>query len=303
MKLSKRIQEEFSAFAIPGAATFVETSGGLTALDLATDTARARIYLQGAHVAEWKPGHSDPVLFMSGRSHFAPGKAIRGGVPVCFPWFANRAGVTGAPAHGFARTTEWSVESLHQTPNGEIDVAFDLSDTPASREHWPYAFAARYRVRIGLTLSMTLEVENTGAGAFSFEEALHTYFRVSDVGQVEVGGLENTEFIDKVDAFSRKRLGSEPLRFSSETDRVFVKTASTCVLRDPGLRREIVVEKSGSATTVVWNPWSAKAKAMADFGDDEWPGMLCIETANTGENSITLPGGQKHTMTATVFVR
>jgi D-hexose-6-phosphate mutarotase len=165
---------------------------------------------------------------------------------------------------------------------------------------WPHDFAARFVVEITAHLTMTLEVENTSGSSFQFESALHTYFAVSDVRHVSVTGLENAAYIDKTDAFARKQLGPEPLRFTAETDRVFPGATGACVIHDPGLNRNIVVEKSGSATTVVWNPWIAKAAAMADFGDDEWARMLCIETANTGDDAITLASGAKHALTQTV---
>ncbi len=285
---------------IPGLATFTIGPGGLTALDIATPLARARIFIHGAHVADWAPAGAQPMLFMSAASHFAPDKPIRGGVPICFPWFGGRAGHPQSPAHGFARSAEWHVESLAQEPDGTITATFTITDDSATRAHWPHAFLARYRVRVGTTLEMTLEIENRDTNPFTFEEALHTYFAVSAVQAVEVRGLEGAEYVDKVDAGARKRLGSEPLCFTGETDRVFPSTTATCVLHDPGFKRDIVIEKSGSATTVVWNPWVAKAKAMADFGDDEWPGMACIETANAGADAITLAPGATHSMTARI---
>lgn len=285
---------------LPGLASFVSGPGDLIVLEITTPLASARIFPHGAHVAEWTPAGAKPVLFMSGSSHFADGKPIRGGVPICFPWFGGRAGHPESPAHGFVRSTTWMVESITHDPDGTIVASFFTSDSDATRTLWPHAFLARHRVRIGKTLEMTLEVENRGVAPFTYEEALHTYFAVSAVQAVEVRGLEGAEYIDKVEAFARKRLGSEPLRFTAETDRVFPGTTTTCVLHDPGLKRDIVVEKSGSATTVVWNPWVAKAKAMADFGDDEWPGMACIETANAGENAVTLAAGATHSMTARI---
>jgi D-hexose-6-phosphate mutarotase len=288
---------------LPGAAAFHLHLGGLVALDIATPLARARIFVHGAHVAEWTPAGQEPVLFMSEQSHFAAGKAIRGGVPICFPWFGGRAAHPQSPAHGFVRTVEWTVESLAQEPGGTVVAIFAIADSEATRAYWPHAFRARLRVRIGQTLELSLAVENTGPEPFTYEDALHTYFCVADVRSAEVTGLEGAEFIDKVEAFARKRQPAEPLRFTGETDRVFPNTTTTCVLHDPGLRREVVVEKTGSATTVVWNPWIAKAKAMADFGDDEWPGMACIETANAGENALTLAPGATHTTTARISVR
>lgn len=288
---------------IPGLATFTEGSGGLTALDIHTPAAQGRIYVHGAHVASWTPTGTAPVLFMSQQSLFAPGKAIRGGVPVCFPWFAARASDPKSPAHGFVRTAEWTVESLTAEPDGTVVATFTFSETEATRGYWPHAFRARFQVRMGKELEMIFTVENRDTQPFTYEVALHTYFSVSAIQAVEVTGLEGAAYIDKVEAFAKKEQPAEPIRFFGETDRVFPGTTATCVLKDPGLNREIVVEKSGSATSVVWNPWVAKAAAMADFGDEEWPGMACIETANAGADSITLAPGASHTMTAKISVR
>lgn len=283
-------------------ATFAEGPGGLKVLDVATPLATARFFLYGAHVAEWTPAGAKPVIFMSASSHFAHGKPIRGGVPVCFPWFGGRAGHPQSPPHGFARLEEWTVESLAREEDGTIALSLTLSDSAATRVHWPHAFLVRHRVRVGAVLEMALEVENRGAAPFTFEEALHTYFAVSAVQVAEVCGLEGAEYLDKVDGGARKRQPAEPLRFTAETDRVFPGTTAACVLHDPGWQRDIVIEKSGSATTVVWNPWVAKAKAMADFGDEEWPGMACIETANAGADAVALAPGAAHVMTARISI-
>jgi glucose-6-phosphate 1-epimerase len=239
---------------------------------------------------------------VSHRSPFAADKPIRGGVPLIFPWFGSRADHPESPAHGFARTAEWQVESLSEDGDGVVTAAFRLTADARTRTLWPYDFSLGYRVAIGRTLTLTLEVENTSSEPFTFEDALHTYFAVADVRQTATSGLENAEYIDKTDAFLRKKQGPEPLRLTRETDRVFENTRQTCVLDDPGLHRRITVEKSGSQTTVVWNPWSAKAAAMTDFGDDDWPRMLCIETANTGANAITLAPGKTHSNRAVISV-
>jgi glucose-6-phosphate 1-epimerase len=286
---------------VPATARLTEQNG-MPILEIIGPTGGAAIHLQGAHLTHWQPTGAEPVLFVSGKSHFAPGKAIRGGVPVCFPWFANRAGHPESPAHGFVRASDWKVASVTSNPDESVTVHFEFTDSEFTRGLWPHPFRVDYRITAGAKLEMSFEVENTGSQPFSYEAALHTYFRVSDASKVEITGLEGTEYIDKVDNSSRKRLDPAPLRFTGETDRVFVNTTTTTRLVDPRLNRTIVVEKSGSSTTVVWNPWIAKAKAMADFGDDEWPCMACIETANSGENSITLQPGQKHTMVARIWI-
>ena len=287
---------------IPGIATFEYGSGELLRLAIHSPLAEAQIYLHGAHVSHFQPAGAQPVLFMSRQSFFTPARPIRGGVPLIFPWFGARAGHPEAPAHGFTRVTEWQVESIAIDGDQIVTAAFQLASSSQTREAWPHDFVLRYRVAVGRTLSMTLEVENTGTDAFTFENALHSYFSVGDVRETATTGLENAEYLDKTDAMQRKKLGAEPIRITQETDRVFENTRQACVLEDSRLKRRITVEKAGSETTVVWNPWTAKAAAMADFGEDEWARMLCIETANAGANAITLAPGEKHSMRTVVSV-
>ncbi|MDB6173143.1 MAG: aldose epimerase [Chthoniobacteraceae bacterium] len=238
---------------------------------------------------------------MSAASHFSPGKAIRGGVPICFPWFGPRAGHPESPAHGFARTTAWEVESVECAAD-IVTLILRLNATDKTRALWPHDFVLRHRITIGATLEMTLETQNLSTTPFDIEEALHTYFVVSNARNVSISGLSNSAYVDKVDAGARKVQDSAPIRITGETDRVYPSSQSACVIEDPGLQRRITVEKSGSDTTVVWNPWIAKASSMADFGDDEWPGMLCVETANSGENAVTVSPGESHSMTASISV-
>ncbi len=258
---------------------------------LQTSEAEAHIYTHGAHVAHFQPCGQKPVLWMSAKSWFEPGKPIRGGVPVCFPWFGpgRDPSAPQTPGHGTARLQEWKVERT--TSNGLV-----LGLTLAS---WQMQFT----VEIGAALAMTLDVRNAGSAAATFEEALHTYLAVGDIRQVSVEGLENTDYLDNTVGLARKRQGAEPIRFAGETDRVYLDTRATCVVNDPVWKRKLIVEKSGSDATVVWNPWIAKAKAMPDFGDDEWPGMLCIETANCKQHAVTLASGAMHTMRAVVRVQ
>lgn len=290
------------ALEIPDLARFEPGAGGLTRLAITTPLAEAHVCLHGAHVTHFQPAGHAPVLFVSGRSFFETGQPIRGGVPVCFPWFATRAGHPESPAHGFARTMEWEVESLSVDGDQTVLAVLRLGANDATRAHWPHDFVLRHHIVIGRRLAMLLEVENVSGEPFQFEEALHTYLAVGDIREASVTGLENAAYRDKTDGFQAKTQGAEPLRFAGETDRIFEHTRAACVLEDPRAARRITVEKSGSATTVVWNPWSEKAAAMPDFGDDEWPRMACIETANAGANAITLAPGAKHAMRAVISV-
>ena len=294
---------DFRHWEIPSLAVFEDAPGGLVRLRVSTALCNAQVWLHGAHVTHYQRIGEEPLLFLSAASHFAPGKPIRGGVPVIFPWFGPREGRPDSPAHGFARTLPWNVESLAADDGGNISLTLRLDSDDATRAHWAHEFVLRHRITFGAKLAMELEVENVSGAPFQFEEALHTYLAVSDVRQARVTGLEGTAYLDKVDSFQRKLEAAQPITIVGETDRIYLSTRTACVLEDPGLSRRIVVEKAGSDATVVWNPWIAKAKAMSDFGDDEWPAMLCIETANVGESAITLPAGATHTMRATLGVQ
>jgi glucose-6-phosphate 1-epimerase len=289
--------------ALPHGVVLDTGAGGLPRLTIATGRCSAEMYLHGAHLCRWQPdGHPHPVLWMSRRSWFDTGKPIRGGVPVCFPWFGPRSGAPKAPGHGFARTQPWTLDSVTSAPDGAVLVTLSLGANDVSRAYVENVFELRYAARIGADLSLSLTVVNKGATPLVFEQALHTYLTVHDVRQVDVTGLAGATYIDKADGGARKREGPEPIRIAAETDRLYLDTEASVTLADPGLQRRIIVSKTGSRSSVVWNPWVAKSAAMPDFGDDEWPGMLCIETANAGDNLVrVLPGGS-HEMTTHLTV-
>jgi glucose-6-phosphate 1-epimerase len=180
-----------------------EPSNGLPSLAIRSPLADARVYLHGAHVAEYRPAGQEPVLFMSKSSWFQPGKPIRGGVPLIFPWFGPRAGHPGSPAHGFARTRPWTVESTAAAADGTATVVLSLTDDEATRTLWPHPFSLRYTVVVGATLSMSLTTRNTGSAPFTFEQALHTYLAIPSIHDASVTGLAGVEYIDKVDNFAR----------------------------------------------------------------------------------------------------
>lgn len=273
--------------------------GGLPRLVVAGPSGSAEIYLQGAHVTSWAPVGQDPVLWMSRRSQYAAGSALRGGVPVCFPWFGPSA--SGGPLHGFARTTDWTLVDVVEQDD-DVVLTFALEDTEASRASvWPHPFGAVYRVTVGATLRLELEVTNRGTVPFTFEEAFHTYLAVGDVREISIEGLEAMGFVDRLVGDGEQAPTGEPLRITGETDRVYAQPG-TVVVHDPA-RRDLAVEADGSADVVVWNPWVAKSAAMADFGDDEWTSMVCVETGNVRGGAITLGTGASHTLTATIAAK
>lgn len=287
-----------SKFTIPQIVHFDAGEGGLTRIIVTTGAAEAHIYLQGGHVWHYQPEGQIPVLSANTKSWFEPGKPIRGGVPVCFPWFGQRADDPQAPNHGFARLDPWQVESVTQTGADQVEITLAFFAEHKTQEQWPHKFELRHRVTIGPSLAMELLTRNIDSSPFTYEQALHTYFSVSDVRNVKVHGLENTFYLDKGDVDQPIQQPSTPLTFTSETDRVYINTQATCILEDPGSHRKIVIEKSGSNTTVVWNPWLDKARDMPDFSDDQWTGMLCIETCAAKDDAVTLQPGQEHVLRA-----
>lgn len=278
--------------------TFDETTSGLTRARVTAADCEAEVFLQGAHLARLTR-RGDPLLFMSEKSLYQPGKALRGGVPLIFPWFGNHPTNRALPAHGFARTAEWSLEDVHREQRDAV-LGFRLVSTDKTREIWPHEFILDYKIRIGEDLILTLRTENRGSSAFRYEEAFHTYLTVADIHRITIEGLGGAEYIDKTDAMRRKRVEGKTLSITRETDSVFVHTTATCVVDDRVLRRRLILEKEGSRSTVVWNPWQEKAKALSDFGDDEWRRMICIETANAGEDAVTLAPGESHQMSVRV---
>jgi glucose-6-phosphate 1-epimerase len=285
-------------FGIPGVVRFERGAGGLARAVAAVRGATAHVYLHGAHVTHYQPPSSPPLLFTSPRSAFGPGRAIRGGVPVIFPWFGPNPDDPHAAEHGFARVLEWEVESVGLEQDG-VAIALSLAPSAATRAAWPHAFLLRYRVTVGpAALEMALSVENRSAALFSFQEALHTYVHVGDAEAARVRGLEGTTYLDKADGMTRKRQGQEPVRVRGLTDRVYLDTGGSCVIDDPVLRRSVRIDKRGSRTTVLWNPGQEKASTMADLGPEAWRSMLCVETANAADNAVRLAPGERHEMSA-----
>jgi glucose-6-phosphate 1-epimerase len=239
---------------------------------------------------------------MSESSRYEPGAPIRGGVLICFPWFGPRAGDPSAPVHGVARVGAWKLDGVSLEAGGSVNARLSLDCGTLASPHVTHNLVLAYELRLGRGLLMALTVTNPAEVPTTFEQALHTYFAVGDVRKVSVAGLEGAIYVDKVDGAKRKTQTDALITIAGETDRLYLDTGAAVTLEDPGLGRRIRVEKAGSRSTVVWNPWVEKSKAMPDFGDDEWARMICIETANAADNAVTIPPHASHTMTAVISV-
>lgn len=280
--------EALRRFEIPGRVSIIEGNGELPKVEVTADHSSAEIYLHGAHVTDFQRHGESPLLFMSQCSRFARNQPIRGGVPIILPWFGPRE---GEPAHGFARLTDWVLHETSALPEGGATLRFSLPETSASGM-WP-AFTANYVVTVAEKLTLELILTNASRDRqFAFENCLHTYFHVGDIAQVSVIGLKGIGYLDKVENYAPKTEAAEAITFNAEVDRTYLDTTGTVEIQDRALGRKIIVEKSGSRSTVVWNPWVAKSQQMPDFGDDEYKQMVCVESGNVGRNKVTLGLGQ-----------
>ncbi|HXG46049.1 MAG TPA: D-hexose-6-phosphate mutarotase [Methylomirabilota bacterium] len=282
------IPEHLKKFEIPGRVTVLEGNGELPKIEVTTDWSTAEIYLHGAHVTDFQRKGEPPLLFTSRFSRFMAGQPIRGGVPIVFPWFGAREGES---MHGFARTSEWELHEAATVPDGGVSLRFRLPETAESAT-WP-PFRANYVVTVTDALTLELIITNASPDSnFSFENCLHTYFAVGDVAAVSVAGLQGARYLDKTDNFTAKVDSAEAVRITGETDRVYEDASGTVEIIDPKLSRRIRIEKSGSASTVVWNPWMTKSQQMPDLGSEDYRRMLCVESGNVGKNKLTLAPGR-----------
>ncbi len=268
---------------------------GLLYIEITNEFAKAAIQLQGAHLTQWQPHNSKPVIWLSEGAKFVTKKSIRGGIPICWPWFGAHQTKPEFPAHGFARTVMWQIESTELLNSGETQLVLSLhsDNIPASQ------FNADTRVECIFTIGQTLELElvtyNHSQDTIRIGEALHTYFNVSDVRNIIIGGLAECEYLDKLDNFHSK-LQSGNIEIKQEVDRVYISTDQDCIIEDIGFNRKIIITKKGSLSTIVWNPWLETATKMGDLGDNGYLNMICVESGNAVNDVVAIEAGQKHSL-------
>jgi glucose-6-phosphate 1-epimerase len=285
-------------FRIPGTVVVTEGSGGLTTVRINTEQCSGEVYLLGGQVTRWKPAGAEEVLWLSQHSLFQVGKAIRGGVPICFPWFGAKADDPKAPSHGFVRNREWQLESV-KAHGGAVSVSLLTCSDPSTTPFWSADFELRLLATFGAQLTLELQLTNTGSQPVRAEEALHAYFTVADPRQISISGLESTDYIDKTEGNALKTQSGET-KITSETDRVYLNTLHEVEILDPVLKRRITIKKENSLNSVVWNPWIEKAHSLSDFGDEEWKQMVCVEPSNVAKHAVLIPPGRQHTLRVAV---
>lgn len=271
---------------------------GLPALLIRTPLAAAALSLHGGQLLSYAPKGFDDLLWLSPDSKRAP-DAIRGGVPVCWPYFGRQGQADDVPQHGFARNTAWTLVEAANGPDGETTIELSLP------EHAGTPLRLSQTLRIGRGLTQSLTTRNTGTAPVAFTQALHTYFRVGDARRVQVDGLDGLAYADKYDGREHLQAGAWRLhdpRDPGRSDRIYHRVGGRYVLHDPVLRRRIELRTSSSRSLVVWNPGEQGIAAIGDAPADGWRHFVCLEAANAGEDVIELAPGGTHTLRQTIDV-
>ena len=268
--------------------TVKELENGFRYLEVKNQHATAKIALQGAHLFHYQAKDKEPLLWLSKEAFFEKGKAIRGGVPICFPWFGKDNTDPSLPQHGFARKQVWKLISTHELADGSTHLQLMLTPNKETRALWDYSFVLIYDVTVGEELTLKLTTINTDTQAFEITQALHSYFNVSNIENVSIEGLENSIYYDSLEQSLAKQ--HKALSISEEVDRVYFDASSKIVLHDK--KRQIELKQEGSKSLVVWNPWKEKSKAITDMNNDGYKTMICLETANALKDFRIVKSGE-----------
>ena len=290
--------DELSRYEIDGELQFIEIEHGFVYAEINNARAHATVSTYSGQLLSYRPkDRQEDLLFVSDKAYYEAGKAIKGGIPVCWPWFGPDPENRGRPAHGFVRNRQWQVSGSESLADGSTKIILSITDNEATRALWPHPFRLDIEITVGDTLRVELVTHNTGNDSITISQALHSYFRVGDITRVSVLGLDGINYIDKANDSARKTQAG-PLTISSEVDRIYTDTSGDLTIDDASLERKISIASSGCSTTVVWNPWVEIAASMADLDDDDYLQMLCVETANAGAETVTITAGDCYRLTA-----
>ncbi len=277
---------------------FVDIEHGFTYIEINNAKAHATISTYSGQVLSYRPKtQHDDLLFVSERAYYENGKAIKGGIPICWPWFGADPDDQGRPAHGFVRNRQWNVTASETCADGSTKVVMSLADSDDTRALWPHPFRLSIEITVGATLKLALITENTGDDSVTISQALHTYFYVGDIADVQVHGLDGVSYLDKTEGFTEKTQ-SGPVTINAEVDRIYTGVSGELVIDDASLGRKIRIGSSGCSTAVVWNPWADVAAAMGDLEDADYRRMICVETANAGPETVEIAPGESYRLEA-----
>jgi glucose-6-phosphate 1-epimerase len=269
---------------------------GFRYIEVTNERARAKIALQGAHLFHYEQKGRKPLLWLSETSFFETGRSIRGGIPVCWPWFGMHKSDPNLPQHGFARDFLWELLEANEAGDNSTELLFELKSSPESMKLWPYRFELRLLITVSDELTVSLTTKNCATEAFEISSALHSYFAVSNIDNVNIEGLEGKKYFDALD--KKYKIQKGDILISEEVDRVYQGAHGPIIIRDND--RSVKIKSKGSSSAVVWNPWIEKCARMSAMKNDAYKTMLCIETANAMEDGQTLQPEQEHTLAAII---
>lgn len=284
--------------------TQTKDENGLQYLEIDNPLATGKIALQGAHIVAWQPKFlQHPVLWLSSNARFVKGRSIRGGVPICWPWFGAHPTDSTLCPHGFARVIQWRVQDIDSTPTGATRIILEMLETPEAKRQLSYPYALTVTITIGRRLKIDMSTTNKADHPFVIGEAFHTYLNVSDIGNIKIVGMQDCVYADKLLNYERNVEHGHLTFDGTEFDRVYVDHNRDCAVHDKGYNRIVHISKSSSNTTVVWNPGPEKAALMADMGvQDEWRKTICVETTNALDNMVVINPNRTHTLSTEYFI-
>ncbi|PZO56250.1 MAG: D-hexose-6-phosphate mutarotase [Phormidesmis priestleyi] len=292
------IEQLNQTFAISSQLEIVESKGGFPAIEIQNEKASAKISVYSAQVLSFQPvDEPEEMLFVSENAYYQTGKATKGGIPICWPWFGPDPQGLGRASHGFVRNRMWTLLSTEAMPTGETKVRLGMSANEETQAIWPYQFELVMEIVVGQRLAIALITQNTGSEAFSITQAFHTYFSIGDIHQVRVLGLEDTPYLDKADEGAEKTQIGE-IAITAETDRIYVGVKPELIVEDSAWGRRILISSTNSSTAIVWNPWEKISAAMADLADSDYLNFVCVETANAENEVIEISPGEQYQMQA-----
>ena len=284
-------------FARPGEVEFQVADHGALVAQVSNAQGSGAIACQGAQVLTWAPAGQPPVVWLSTDARFQTTKSLRGGIPVCWPWFGAHAQDPAKPAHGFARNLDWEVRETASTPEG-TRIVMVFTPGEAQRAVWPHAAGLTLAVTLGKTLRLVMTTRNTGAEPIVITQALHTYFHVGDIASARVEGLDGCDYIDKAVSGDPRIRQEGPILIDREVNRIYLGCPGPVAIVDESLGRRILIDKSGSASYVVWNPWAETGAKFGDMGPDGYRKMLCVETTNAWTDTATIPPRAEYELTS-----
>lgn len=289
-------------FGISAQVKVVEGEGGLPVVEVSNEEASAKISVYAAQVLSFKPvGETEDVMFVSQKAYYEAGRATKGGIPICWPWFGPDPERLGRASHGFVRDRLWNLLSTEAVSAGETKVRLGVTASEETQEIWPESFELVIEIVVGARLTVTLITENTGDRAFSITQAFHAYFTIGDINNVRVLGLEGATYLDKVDGGAQKTQEGA-VTVAGEVDRIYTGVGPELVIDDAALGRRIRISTSGSHTAIVWNPWKEISVKMADLTDQSYQRFICVETANAADEVIEVSPGAEYRMQAVYTV-